>query len=399
MSNLIVFVLMLTPFFISMELQAQPLNETQKVIASDGAAEDDFGLSVDISGDYAIVGADSDDDGDFSTGSAYIFKRDLMGNWNEVQKLTASDAQFNDLFGTSVSISGDYAIVGAERDSDNGLFSGSAYIFKRDAMGNWNEVQKLIASDGAFRDFFGTSVSISGNYAIVGANEDGDNGEQSGSAYLFEMDANGNWNQVQKLTASDGGGIDQFGISVSISSSSERAIIGAYRNTNSAFQSGAVYVFDRGFMGNWNETQKLTASDGTENAFFGWSVSISDSGDMAIIGAEREGFPNGPGAAYIFKRSVLAASADSHWMEVQKLTASDGAGDDRFGSSVSISEDLVVIGAFVDDDDGSGSGSAYIFERRPIGKWNEIHKLTASDAEAADLFGFSVSISDGIAFV
>jgi hypothetical protein len=166
-----------------------PFIETKKLTAGDGTAEDYFGSSVSISGNTAIVGAPGDDDNGTESGSAYIFSRNQGGtdNWGEVQKLLASDGAAGDYFGWSLSISGNMAIVGAPIDDDNGGDSGSAYIFSRNQGGtdNWGEVQKLLASDGAAYDYFGHSVSISGNTAIVGAVGDDDNGDYSGSAYIF----------------------------------------------------------------------------------------------------------------------------------------------------------------------------------------------------------------------
>jgi len=201
-------------------------SEQQKLLASDGAAKDFFGGSVSISGDFAIVGAYLDDDKGSSSGSAYIFKLDDRG-WSQQQKLLASDAGFlpqsgeaatpaktrislplGARFGRFVSISGDYAIVGATAGGDG--YTGSAYIFWWDGI-SWSEQQKLLASDGAARDKFGYSVSISGDYAIVGAPRDDDNGADSGSAYIFKRDGT-SWRQQQKLTASDGAAGDEFGL-------------------------------------------------------------------------------------------------------------------------------------------------------------------------------------------
>ncbi|MCX5635489.1 MAG: FG-GAP repeat protein [Planctomycetota bacterium] len=170
--------------------------ERQKLLASDGTAGILFGRSVSISGNYAIVGASSDDDNGGDSGSAYIFNRDGT-NWVQQQKLTASDGAASDQFGYSVSISGDYAIVGAYGDDDKGSASGSAYIFKRDGT-SWVQQQKLLASaDGATNDYFGRSVSISGDYAIAGAYGDDDKGSCSGSAYIFKRDGT-SWSEQAK---------------------------------------------------------------------------------------------------------------------------------------------------------------------------------------------------------
>jgi hypothetical protein len=196
--------------------------ERQKLLASDGAAGDSFGSSVSISGDLAIVGAIDDCDKGYDSGSAYIFKRDGT-TWVQQQKLLASDGAVGDLFGRSVSISGDLAIVGADGDDDKGSHSGSAYIFRRDGT-SWVQQQKLTASDGAAGNWFGWSVSISGDYAIVGAIDDDDKGSASGSAYIFGWDGTA-WSQQQKLLASDGAAGDFFGHSVSISG--HKIIVGA----------------------------------------------------------------------------------------------------------------------------------------------------------------------------
>ena len=352
-----------------------------KLVASDGAASDYFGLSVSISGDFAIVGAYQDDDNGDNSGSAYIFAMNDVncGAWDEAAKLVASDGDIQDFFGDSVSISGDYAIVGAYGNDDNGDLSGSAYIFKRDGT-SWSEQDKLGASDGAAYDCFGRSVSISGDYAIVGANQDDDNGDNSGSAYIFKRDG-GNWSEQAKLVASDGEAGDYFGCSVSVSG--DYAIVGAYGDDDNGTYSGSAYIFKRDET-NWSEQAKLVASDGAVNDYFGVSVSIIN--DYTIIGAS--GVDSFTGSAYIFRRD------GGTWSEQAKLLASDGAAGDYFGESVSINGDYAVVGAILDDDNGESSGSAYIFKRDRT-SWSEQAKLVASDGAEGDYFGGSVSISDG----
>ncbi len=325
----------------------------QKLTASDGAAWDWFGYAVSISGDYAIVGAM----GGEALGSAYIFERS-DGSWNEVAKLTASDGADRDDFGCAVSISGDYAIVGSDQDDDNGDVSGSAYIFEHSG-GTWNEVAKLTASDGAAWDWFGYSVSISGNYAIVGA-------IGNGSAYVFEHSGT-TWSEIAKLTGSDEAAGTNFGSCVSISG--DYAVVGTRVFTGDP--TGSAYIFERSGI-TWSEVAK-TSSDGATEDWFGSTVSIS--GDYAIVGAMGG---EAPGSAYIFERS------GSSWSKAAKLTASGPAASWRFGWTVSISGDCAVVG----DD----NGSAYVFARSG-GCWGEVAKLTASDGAASDKFGRCVSIS------
>jgi hypothetical protein len=319
----------------------------------------------------------------------------------ETKKLLASDGAAEDYFGYSVSIIGDTAIVGAYLDDDNGSDSGSAYIFSRNHGGtdNWGEVKKLLASDGAAYKHFGWSVSIIGDTAIVGAWGDNDSGHSAGSSYIFSRNHGGtdNWGEVTKLLASDGAAGDYFGYSVSISGDS--SIVGAYGDDDNGDYSGSAYIFSRDYGGanTWGEVTKLLASDGAAEDYFGYSVSIS--GDTAIVGA-RVDDDNGTdsGSAYIFSRDH---GGTDNWGEVTKLLASDGFDNDYFGTSVSISGDTAIVGAHGDDDNGGLSGSAYIFSRNHGGtdNWGEVTKLLASDGAIEDWFGRSVSISGDTAIV
>jgi hypothetical protein len=231
-TNLYIFILIVVLLLLQADsLYAIWWPQQAKFTASDGSAGDCFGYSVSISGDYAIVGACGDDN---YKGSAYVFKRDGT-IWSQQDKLAASDGAVWDAFGYSVSISGDYVIVGAYSDND---YKGSAYVFKRDGT-TWNEQAKLTASDGSAGDAFGYSVSISGDYAIVGAYNGND---YKGSAYVFKRDGT-IWSQQDKLTASDGATDDWFGLSVSISG--YYAVVGAPSDDDKGSDSGSAYVFSK----------------------------------------------------------------------------------------------------------------------------------------------------------
>jgi hypothetical protein len=349
----------------------------QKITAEDAAAGDYFCYSVSINGDYAIVGAPYDDDNGEMAGSAYIFIRDGEG-WIQQAKLTAEDADAGDTFGLSVSMSGDYAIVGSFQDDDNGERSGSAYIFVRDGN-NWSQQAKLTADDGAANDGFGQEVSISGDYVVVGAVGNDDQGEFSGSAYIFARDGE-NWSQQVKLTADDGAADDHFGFRVSISG--DYALIGAYGDNDNGGNSGSAYVFIREGE-NWSQQAKLTADDGEAgDELGGYGVCIN--GNTALLGAY--GDDNRTGSAYIFVRE------GENWSQQAKLMANDRSARDRFGMSSSISGGVAVVGSYLDDDDGENSGSVYTFHLEGE-NWIQASKITASDAEAGDHFGWSVSIS------
>jgi hypothetical protein len=304
-------------------LVVDPLVQSAKLTADDAAAGDRFGVSVSISGDLALVGANYDDDGGSDSGAAYIFARDQGGvdNWGQVKKLIAGDAAAGDFFGVSVSISGDLAVVGANYDDDGGSSSGSAYIFARNQGGtdNWGQVAKLIADDSAANEEFGYSVSISGGLALVGAWGDDDGSSDLGAAYIFAQDQGGadNWGQVAKLTAGDAAAGDYFGVSVSISG--DLAVVGAHGDDDGGGNSGSAYIFarDQGGTDNWGQVRKITAGDAAAGDFFGVSVSIS--GDLAVVGAYGDGDGGGySGSAYSFARDQ---GGTDNWGQVRKLIA------------------------------------------------------------------------------
>ncbi|MCP4494316.1 MAG: hypothetical protein GY820_44500, partial [Gammaproteobacteria bacterium] len=253
-------------------------SQQAKLTAADEAAFDDrFGYSVSLYGDTALIGAymagEYGDENGANSGAAYIFTDDGLGNWSRQARLTSADATADDLFGRSVAIDGDTVLVGALGDDDNGSYSGSAYIFTRDAYGSWSQQAKLIATDGAAGDWFGDSVSVYGDTALVGAHLDDDNNENSGSAYIFTHDGFGNWSQHAKLTVADGGAYYYFGNSVSLYG--DVALVGSYRYGSNSFGSGSAYIFSDDGSGNWTQQQKLVANDAAAADYFGSSVAIS----------------------------------------------------------------------------------------------------------------------------
>ena len=338
--------------------------EQDKLLSTVGASGDYFGSSVSIDGSYAIVGSYGDDGG---TGSAYIFNRSGT-TWIEEQKLTASDGEAGDYFGSSVSINWNLVIVGAYGD-DGG--TGSAYIFNRSGT-TWIEEQKLTASDGEAGDYFGSSVSIYEDLAIIGAYADD---SYTGSVYAFNYSGT-TWNELLKITASDSATGDRFGCSVSFDGTF--AIIGAYGDDS---YSGSAYILE--YCCYWKWREKVNISSGLP--FFGWSVSID--GDYAIIGAPGIPDSGSTGSVYIFKRD------EKRWYEHMYWNGTNYG--EYLGVSVSIDGGYAIAGAYGDE---SYTGSAYIFNR--IGTtWIEEQKLTASDGEASDRFGSSVSIDAGYTII
>ena len=352
-------------------------NEATKLTASDARLVDYFfGFSCSLSNDVAVIGMPSFNLGD---GTAYIHRFGGCDVMLEA-KLTASDAAFADAFGTAVSICGDVVLIGARHDDDAASDAGSAYVFRFDGD-HWSEEAELMASDAAVGDEFGWSVSLDRDVAVVGAPFDDHFSVNTGSAYVFRFDGK-EWVEEAKLSAFDSFGQDRFGTSVSVSGNV--AVIGSYGDSDAGVRSGSAYIF-RYDGSNWNHETKLTASDAREEAWFGFSVSLS--GAVAVIGAYQ--FDNlCPGSAYVYRYDGV------NWNEEQQLTASDGELGDRFGISVAISEHAIAVGATGDQGSGAESGSAYVF-RLDDGTWREDVKLIASDGEAYDYFGHAVAVNAG----
>jgi cyclophilin family peptidyl-prolyl cis-trans isomerase len=358
-----------------------------KVAASDGGAGDWFGFAIAVDANFAIVGAPRENN---YTGSAYIFEYS-DGNWIQQAKLTASDGTAGDNFGGSVSISANHAIVAAPRDDSN---TGSAYIFEYND-GNWTQQAKLLAYEGKTEDWFGQSVSISGDCAIVGAKLHDLSVGDAGAAFVYyrnEGDTN-NWGLNFGFAPDDATINDNFGYSVSING--EYTIIGAIGDdpcSSYPNYTGSAYIckYDGTY---WAKQAKITADDGAASDKFGWSVSID--GHYAIVGAPYDD-DNGSnsGSAYIFEQDDLNPN---NWDQKAKLTASDATAGDYFGYSVSIGGGRAIVGAYGNDDNGSNSGSVYIFEPNEFNpnKWDQKAKLTAPDAAAGDYFGRSVAIGIG----
>ncbi|MFT5818994.1 MAG: hypothetical protein ACI8ZM_000216 [Crocinitomix sp.] len=415
--------------------QAQTFTEVIKASAYDRTAEDRMGYAVDISGDYAIVGAYGDDFGEFdpNMGSAYIFEKTGIEDWAFVQKINNSDQDDYDRFGWSVAIDGDYAVVGAygedhDVDDDNSMAkAGSAYIFERDEFGSWNEVQKIVASDRDTSDEYGWTVDLSDNTIIVGAHKEdhdaigGDFIFRSGSVYVYDRGDDGIWTETQKVVAwdrqADSGGGDEdldiwhyqdidygdlFGCSIGLSG--DYMIVGAHNGdynvagVSGISQAGAAYIFKRD-AGVWAADQKVIATVRGGWDRYGYSVAIDS--NVAVVGAKAEdhsefeaAFLHNAGSAYIYTRDI---SGD--W-GAQKIDASDRDVGDHFGISAAIAGNYMVIGAeaqnFDEDvaDELGNAGAAYLFEKNDDGTWDEIQKIDASDRDSLDLFGDAVAISE-----
>jgi len=347
--------------------------EIQQLLASDGNEEDLFGYSVSIDGNYAVVGARND-------GSAYVFYKEEE-IWIEQIKLVPSDGHYSDFFGYSVCIEENCIVVGAPNNCEIGTYTGAAYVFEF-VDNEWEEIEKLLPNDGNDYDHFGRSVSLSGNYIVIGSCENDENGSDSGAAYVYYYDEI-EWSEQEKIIASEGSDNAYFGISVSISN--DFIVCGAYSDYVNNLCTGSAYIFKR-FGENWIEETKLFDINANEWQSFGKSVSID--GDYLVIGASEDSENGvGAGAAFVYHRD------ENIWNQEAKLTAGDSSIWDFFGIDVCIKGDLILAGAFYLYNDELSPGSAYLFQKQED-NWIEITKLTSSAEEIYDYFGDSVSLSE-----
>jgi alpha-tubulin suppressor-like RCC1 family protein len=405
-------------------------------------ASDFFGISVAVEGDTVVVGAHQEDssttginstpnEGATNAGAAYVFVRS-GGTWSQQAYLKASQVTAEDNFGISVAVDGDTVVVGAYLEDSSGrgppnedaVNAGAAYVFVRSGS-VWSQQAYLKASDIQATDRFGISVAVSGNTVVVGAlAEDSsttginstpdESAVNAGAAYVFVR--NGSvWSLQAYLKASQVTAGDEFGTSVAVDG--DTVVVGAPREGSSttginstpnenASAAGAAYVFVRS-SGTWSQQAYLKASQVTSLDLFGTSVAVS--GDTVVVGSPWEDSSttginstpdesaNGAGAAYVFVRSGTT------WSQQAYLKASQVTSLDLFGTSVAVSGDTVVVGAYQEDsstpgvnstpDEGASSaGAAYVFVRSS-GVWGQQAYLKASQVTAGDRFGYSVAVS------
>ncbi|EYF01797.1 FG-GAP repeat protein [Chondromyces apiculatus] len=320
--------------------------EEAELLAPDGQVGDDFGFSVAISGDTALVGALFAKEGPRHTGAVYVFSRE-SGAWVLETRLVGSESAPFGLFGCSVAIDGDTAVVGAFQVHEK---TGAAYVFGR-VGGTWREQAMLVPEEAKSFDDVGISVAISGDTILVGADTRHEQGEASGAAYVFKREDQV-WHQQAKLTASDGKEYRFFGNPVALEG--DTAFVGTYLADGAAPGSGAVYVYERtGAL--WQERTKLSPRDGRSGDAFGISLSTAP-GKLVVGSSQVDDQGESSGGGYVFLQT------EGEWSEYAKLTAGNGAAGDRVGTSVAIDGNAVVACAPWRDGGFLDTGSAYAFQ-------------------------------------
>jgi len=352
----------------------------------------EYGRAVAATRDFVAVGEPKDDHNG-NSGSVFVYARRLDGSeaWAESRKIYPPDGNNGDLFGFAVAMNGDTLVVGAPEDDDRGNGSGSVYVFRRHQGGsnNWGFAAKVVPADGAAADAFGYAVSIDGDTLVVGAHGDDDRGNNAGSAYVYSRTGT-NWTLTQKVTALDGAAGDDFGSALSVHA--DTLVVGAPLRNETLSDCGAAYVFSRNVSGSnsWGQVKKLLPGDAAADDHFGHSVGVDR--DHIVVGAPmNDDLGTDSGSAYVFRQDLGGSNL---WVQVKKLLPGDGAGADQFGFAVSIDRDNVVAGAPFDDDRGTDSGSAYLFARNAGGtnQWNQTEKFIPNLVAANGNFGYALAV-------
>lgn len=337
------------------------------------------------------------------------------------EKITAEDRDAGDRFGSSIAISGDYAVVGAPLHdydvfNENQIHdSGAAYIYFRNSNDQWEFVQKITPNERHSYAEFGSSVAIHDEVIVIGAPKesfDGDNmiyQEQAGAAYVFELNLIGKWSQTQKIVSYERDPFDSFANAVEIDAT--HIIISAEtesKDENGLYHvedAGAVYIYIQNPDEEWFFQQKIVANDREQYDLFGASIAIYQ--NTLIVGAQFEdhdengnNYINGAGSVYVFEMNLAGT-----WFETQKLAAPVRLGKDMFGCALDIHNNKIVIGAkncaFDENEENeiSNAGAAYVFEKSNLGLWNFDQKIVARDRVFNDAYGVSVAISDSYIIV
>lgn len=351
----------------------------------DGATGDALGSNVKLSGNYAVLSAYTDDIGaNTDQGSAYVYKFE-NGAWTFMQKLIANDGAAGDNFGGGVAIDSNYIMIGAFNDDiGENIDQGSVYVFKLES-GVWNQKQKLTGSNGGPGDIFGINIAMNNGNAVVGASRD-DIGiaTDAGSAYIFKLnDTTSTWTELQKVYPADGTAGDNFGNWVAISGG--KIVITAINDdANGTYRKGSTYIYSQQ-TGNWVQTAKLVANDGAYNDNFGTHASIQ--GDFVLVGAyNADGTYTNQGACYLFKFE------SNVWVQKQKIIALDPSTNGFFGQTASLKDNYAIIGAHGVN---GLAGAAYVFQLNPANStMTQLQKITATDAVSNDYFGYSTDIGN-----
>lgn len=382
------------PLFVLVQVAAAlPQSQEAKLLPRVRRTSMIFGYTTAFDGRAALVGATFEQIGqNANAGAAYLYEP-VDGEWIQTDRFSAaSDRHTDDFFGSAVAIDGDLIAIGANNaDADEINNSGATYVFER-ADGAWTRTQKLVAPTPTPGWAFGAATAVWRDQIFVGAPaEDHSESEQAGTVFVYEKDANGAWQIVQTLIASDAQSFGFFGAELAVDE--DLLVVGAqFSSPGGMLGAGQAYIFRR-IAGVWVEEGRLVASDVASMDNFGVAVAVA--GERVLVGAERNDLDGieSAGAAYVFER------AEDAWQETTRLTAPAPFADDRFGVSVALTGTAAIVGAFLDDNElGAGAGSAFVYRQSEAG-WSYEHPLLGADTVAGDVFGWSLAARGGTALV
>ena len=360
-----------------------------KLTAPNGFPADLFGYSLAISQDHAAIGMPNylwTPVG--GVGAAWTYVR-VSGTWTPEQFFTASDGATGDIFGFAVAMQGGRLAVSARGKDALAPNAGAAYVFERNG-GQWQEIAKLHAPDGGADDWFGYSIALDGDTLVVGAPHHDAPVNQCGALYVFERQANGSWQQTAKLSPEPPLAGNKLGWCVAIHD--DVIVAGTQFDGTKGFGAGAAHVFERSTSGQWMHAMKLFASDPTGFASFGAAVATNR--NLLLVGSSNAtGYTYDVGAVYVFE-----STNPGIWLETGKLFAEDGKSS-AFGGAVSFDGSTIVVGDLDDMTIGSSAGAAYVFARSSLGEWTQQAKIHPEDLAAKDQFGSVVSVSGSSALV
>jgi hypothetical protein len=410
-------------------------SESAQLVAGDRQSGDYYGVSVDITGDLAVVGATSEDEGGASAGAAYVYERSA-GTWSQAAKLTASDASTADSFGRRVTVDGVRVGVTAPKQGFSNFDQGGAtYLFEQTGSG-WVEQQLLVSSDRRAGDRFGSGLALGGQWLFVGANQRGDTGVDAGAAYLFNHDGT-NWSETSKLVPQTGEEYDIY--SGGIDMSGDTVVAGSQHDSQQDYQAGAAHLYEHDGSG-WGSSTRIADGNGGVDDRFGAATALD--GDLMAIGqptaqsyvrgtvflyghtaasgwsqvgsingdnveADRFGkaldlegtrlavgapWDGDGGALYVFDHSM------GSWSQSARLIPMDNGQYDVFGGAVDLGSDRLVVGATDHDLNGVQTGAAYVYDYAGA-IWTEAGKLVGSDSASYDSFGEAVAVDAGLAAV
>lgn len=361
----------------------------QKLYPDDLSAGDRFGRSVCCTSDstYLFIGSQAESSSGINSGSVYVYKN-LAGVYIQVHKFGAPDPTTNKGFGTSIvsNSDGGLLIIGARSDLDKATDAGALYVYKR-ISAQWKLIQKIHTLDGVSGDYLGSGLALTADGSLLFAFGNSSNVSTNTykSFYVFDLINDGLVHQ-QKITPKDGSADDQFGISTALNSDGTILAVGCYYDDETAANSGSVYVYIRQNH-QWILQQKLYASDPTFFKDFSLGLAISSDGSYILIGAGRGN--SGKGSVYVFLRN------GNVWTEQQKLVASDGMIEDYFGHDVCLNADATIAMVAApgrDDNSLTNSGAVYIFTRSGS-TWTQQQKIYAPLKAAEDRFGIGMSMN------